>query len=83
MRKTGKWDRQNPPKCHFHMSDMSVDASAGLFFYEGFGSGKFYHPDGTIWDCNTEQARRMARESGVDFVLRDRFDYTTPLAVGD
>ena len=83
MRKTGEWNKKNPPKCRFHGTDLTVTVSAGLYFYEGFGLGKFFHPNGSIWDCSPQEGTQMAREAGVAYDYRDSFDYYVPVAVGD
>ena len=67
----------------FHASDYAVEIFPCLFFYSGFGQGRYFAKDGNIHDVTGTEAHGLAKADGVEFVYKDSFAMYTPTFVGN
>ena len=70
-------------RVRYYGTDMWEDIKPGLFFYSGFGMGKYFSKTGEVLWVETSEAQEQAHKEEVKFVFKDSFTYYSPTYLGD
>jgi hypothetical protein len=61
-------------KVTYYGSKITRDVHNGLFWYSGFGMGKYFSVSGEVVWCSVSEGSDMAKKEGLTFQYEDSFN---------